>query len=237
VTELLDYCVAAGLPAQALASSYGLAESVAGVATSLRGDGLHLDELRDSSGASHQFVSSGPTLRDTSVRIVADGRSVGDGEIGEIEVAGPCLMSGYLDPAIDSPIRHGWLNTGDLGYLRDGEVYVTGRIKDMVIVMGHNYYPDDLEWAASRVPGIRPGRCVAFSDGERAVLLVEAREDAAGLATQVRHAVADAVGLGRVEVNVVPRDTVEKTTSGKLRRSTMKELYRTGGLTIESTSG
>ncbi|HEX3899458.1 MAG TPA: AMP-binding protein [Mycobacteriales bacterium] len=237
VTEMLELCPSIGLSPDALMATYGLAEAVLGVTATPRGAGLRFDDLRDGSGRSHRFVSCGPPLPDTRVRIVVEGREVGDGQVGEIQVAGPCVMSGYLDPATPNAVHDGWLSTGDLGYLRGGELMVTGRIKDVVIVMGQNYYPEDLEWAAARVPGTKPGRCAAFVDDERAVLLVEASDDSPDLAKRVKYAVADAVGLSGLEVNVVPAGTVEKTTSGKLRRSTMRELYRRGELAIESSAG
>jgi fatty-acyl-CoA synthase len=174
-------------------------------------------------------VSSGEPFPGLSVRIVADGQPVGDEQEGEIEVAGPTLMSGYLNDSAPNPIVDGWLRTGDLGFLYQGELFVTGRIKDMVIVMGHNYYPEDLEWAAARVPGVRLGRCVAFVVDERAVVLVEARDTSTpGLEAEVARHIAAAVGLSQVEVRVVARGTIEKTTSGKLRRAAMREAFTRG---------
>ena len=144
-------------------------------------------------------------------------------------------MRGYLDdghPAIED----GWLRTGDLGYLAGGELFVTGRANDVIIVTGRNHAPEDLEWAASRVPGLRPGRCVAFqrpggAEGQ-AVLLVEARDGVVGndLAREVRRSVADAVGVFSLEVVIVEQGTVLKTTSGKLRRSAAKEAFASGRL-------
>ena len=103
----------------------------------------------------------------------------------------------------------------------------------MVIAMGHNYYPEDFEWAAGRVAGVRPGRCVAFGEpaSERIVLMVESREaDPAKLRGEVTRAVARAVGIPPAEVLVLPPGTVEKTTSGKLRRATMRAAYAEGTL-------
>jgi acyl-CoA synthetase (AMP-forming)/AMP-acid ligase II len=100
-----------------------------------------------------------------------------------------------------------------------------------MIVLGQNYYPEDFEWAAARVPGVRPGRCAAIADRaqERVALLVEATDDAGpDLADRVKGAVADAIGAAPSEVIVVPRGAIEKTTSGKLRRAAMREAYDRG---------
>jgi acyl-CoA synthetase (AMP-forming)/AMP-acid ligase II len=94
---------------------------------------------------------------------------------------GTSLMSGYVGADAPDAFLDGWLRTGDLGYLFEGELYVTGRSKDMIVAMGHNYYPEDFEWAAARVDGVRPGRCVAFClpDSEKVIVLVEANDGSA----------------------------------------------------------
>ena len=148
---------------------------------------------------------------------------------------GASVMSGYVGDGAPAPFVDGWLRTGDLGYLAGGELYVTGRKKDIVISAGHNYYPEDFEWAAGRVDGVRPGRCVAFglSEREQVVVLVEPRNGSPGpgLERDVARAVADAVGVRPHRVLVLPRGTIEKTTSGKLRRAAMRAAYERGGLT------
>src|SRR5205807_6859659 len=134
------------------------------------------------------------------------------------------------------PFVDGWLRSGDLAYLADGELYVVGRSKDVIIVGGRNYAPEDLEWAAGRVTGVRPGRCVAFArpggrEGE-VVVVVEPAPDADGerVAAAVRAAVLDAIGIPVQEVVVAATGTVLKTTSGKLRRSALRDAYAAGSL-------
>ena len=165
-------------------------------------------------------------------RIAGPDGDLAEREVGEIVLRGPSLMSGYVGAGAPDPFVDGWLRTGDLGYLADGELFPVGRAKDMVIAMGHNYYAEDFEWAAGRVAGVRPGRSVAFTapDSEQVVLLVEPSEngDADLLRRDVRRAVADAVGVAPGEVVVLPPGTVEKTTSGKLRRAAMREAYVNG---------
>lgn len=241
-----------GFRPEALGATYGLAEAVMAVSyppvgAGLRVERVSLGELTSSrvaapvdKGPARQMISCGEPLMD--LRIAGSDGVLSERHVGEIEVRGPSLMSGYVGEDASHPFQEGWLRTGDLGYLADGELYVTGREKDLVISMGHNHYPEDFEWAAGRVDGVRPGRCVAFScpDREEVVLLVEPAEsdvaDPTALATSVRRAVGSMVGVTPRDVVVVPRGTVEKTTSGKLRRATMRERYAAGEIErLEST--
>jgi acyl-CoA synthetase (AMP-forming)/AMP-acid ligase II len=154
-----------------------------------------------------------------------------DGSVGEIELRSEGLMRSYLgvDPS-KTFVEDRWFPTGDLGYMSDGELFVTGRIKDVLIVMGTNYAPEDIEWAAERVGRVRKGRCIAFGgpdeDGEIVVAL-EARDDSdvAQLSSEVSRSIASTIGVTPTEVLVLPKGTVPKTTSGKLRRSTVREAY------------
>ncbi|CAN5895245.1 N/A [soil metagenome] len=234
------------LPLEALGSTYGLAEAVLAVAATPPGDGLRFDrvgltELVASgvaapagAGPARRIACCGRPAPGTEVRIMGADGALAERHVGEILVRGPSLMQGYVGEDVPDPWIDGWLRTGDAGYLADGELYITGRLKDMVIVMGHNYYPEDFEWAAGRVPEVRAGRCVAFADvaGEEVVVLVEARAEAdpGALSRKVRRALSDAVGIAPGEVLVLPRDTVEKTTSGKLRRAAMRDAYLRGEL-------
>ena len=214
-----------GLRREAVGATYGLAEAVLGVTSTPRGQGIGVEAFDPEELAKgvavpqaegKRFVSSGRLLDGMAVRIAVEGKDVGSSRIGDIEVSGASLLSGYLGGA-PSPVRDGWLCTGDEGFLHDGELYVTGRTKDLVIAMGVKYHPEDFEWAANRIDSLRPGRSVAFSDtaGERIVLICEptdyAEPELAGL---VRRAIGDAVGKAPDVVLLVPSGTVEKTTSG-----------------------
>jgi acyl-CoA synthetase (AMP-forming)/AMP-acid ligase II len=241
-----------GLRPDALGSTYGLAEAVLGVSYSEMGGGMRIDrvslsELSDGAavpagaGPSRQMVSCGKPVME--LRIAApDLSELPERGVGEILVRGPSLASGYLGEDAPDPFVDGWLRTGDLGYLADGELFVAGRAKDMVIAMGQNYYPEDFEWAAGRVAGVRAGRCVAFAEpgAERVVVVVEPSEadaDAAALRREVSRSVKDTVGIAAGEVVVVPRGAVEKTTSGKLRRAAMRDSYAEGALAAVAGSG
>jgi fatty-acyl-CoA synthase len=247
VDALLAQTERFGLDPRALANTYGLAEVVLCVSGNRPPEGLRFDAVdADAFRLGRAEPASGPLARrilscgrpssHLEVRIVRAGETQPEREIGEIQVRGASLMSGYIGPEAPQAIVDGWLHTGDLGYLADEELYVTGRIKDVLVVMGHNHHPEDLEWVAGRVEGVKAGRCVAFDAGTpeepRVVVLVEpsASADPAGLALAVRDAVADAIGLTPAEVAVVPRGTIALTTSGKLRRGTMREAYVDGKL-------
>jgi fatty-acyl-CoA synthase len=245
IRESVDAARRLGLRPEALGSSYGLAETVLAVCYSSPGSGLTLDRVSLSGLVDRRGLAT-PTESEPSRLLAGCGRpkmelriagpegDLPERHIGEIRVRGPSLMSRYLGPDAPDPFLDGWLCTGDLGYLADGELYVTGREKDMMISFGHNYYPEDFEWAAARVEGVRPGRCVAFGlpDSEEVVVLVEARNGAAPrpLARRVRREVAAAVGVAPGEVVVLPPGTVQKTTSGKLRRAAMRDAYVSGAL-------
>ena len=237
-----------GLDPGAIGATYGLAEAVMAVSFRYVGTGLRLDRISlpelagakvaspTSSGPTRTVVSSGFPQMD--LRIAApEGGALPERRVGEIQVRGASTMSRYVGVEAPDPFLDGWLRTGDLGYLAEGELFVTGRKKDLMIAGGHNYYPEDFEWAAARVDGVRPGRCVAFSlpGSEQVVLLVEPREGAGSqrIEREVRGAVANAVGVRPAEVVVLPPGTVEKTTSGKLRRAAMRELYVRGELTAQ----
>ncbi|MEO5728598.1 MAG: acyl-CoA synthetase, partial [Byssovorax sp.] len=120
-----------------------------------------------------------------------------------------------------------WLRTGDLAYQADGELFICGRAKDLIILNGKNYYPQDIERIVSRVDGIRDGQCVAFSrfdDGgaEIAVVVAESRKLTAGLAAAIVAAVRGELGLTITETHFIKRGTLAKTSSGKVRRRECK---------------
>jgi fatty-acyl-CoA synthase len=249
--RLIEACGRLRLSRESLGSTYGLAEAVLAVTICLRFQVDRIDvEAMAASGLAvpsngrrvRRVVCSGSPRAGTELRVAQpDGTELGEREIGEICVRGPSLMKGYVGEEAPDPFQDGWLRTGDMGYLADGELYVTGRIKDMIIVLGHNYYPEDFEWAAGRVDGVRAGRCVAFrsSDEDAVMLVVEPSAGADGdeLAVAVRNAVRDAVGVAPSSVAVLPPGSVEKTTSGKLRRSAMRSAYLRGDLPVLAADG
>jgi thioester reductase-like protein len=199
---------------------------------------------------SQPVVSCGRPLASTRVRIVLDGevpREAPPGRVGEVWLAGPSRARGYWgrpeeSRAVfearlpdDDPVDSGWLRTGDLGFLLEGELYLCGRAKDVIIVRGANWFPQDIEAAVEEDPRIRKGCVAAFAvEGEgsdRLVVVAELRNrrrrpDAASLQRRVR----ERLGLGVDTFVLLPARTIPKTSSGKLMRSRTRELWRAGGL-------
>jgi fatty-acyl-CoA synthase len=228
----------AGFRATSFFPSYGLAEHVLAATFPVRDRGLRFDER---SGA--QLVSCGVPLPGHQVRVADDtGRAVSDGIVGEILLAGPSVMLGYYkqEALTADVIRDGWLRTGDLGYLSDGELFVCGRVKDIIIVNGRKYHPHDLEWAVDDLAGVRRGRVAAFGvvnvgRPDRVVIVAEPSGTVPNvdLEDSVRRRISDLFGLYVDDVVLVPGGTVGRTTSGKVQRSATKARYEGGELTHE----
>jgi fatty-acyl-CoA synthase len=186
------------------------------------------------------LVSCGLSLPGHQIRIVDEhGRELSERHVGEITLAGPSVMLGYYmdEDLTRRTVRQGWLHTGDLGYLSGGELFVCGRAKDVIIVNGRKYHPQDLEWGIDDLPGVRRGRVVAFgttqSGGpDRVVIVVERGGSVApgALRDAIRRRIVDLHGLYVDEVVLVPSGTVGRTTSGKLQRAAIKARYECGDL-------
>ena len=233
---------------------YGLAEHVLAATLSPRGRPLKVERLladdvngrrlaTDANGSTADTVSvvaCGPSFPGHDVAIVdEDGRPLAERQIGEIVLSGPSVSPGYYnDPdTTRRAIRDGRLFTGDLGYLSSGELFVCGRVKDLIIVNGRKYHPQDLEWGVADLAGIRSGRVVAFGTADhggpdRAVVVAEpsGTVPADELTTAIKRRIADVCGLILDDVVLVPSGTVARTTSGKVRRAATKMLYERGDL-------
>ncbi|MNT00201.1 putative ligase [compost metagenome] len=241
-----------GFAPNALSPVYGLAEVALGAVFPDLGRGPRLDRVdaevlsgdRRAQPAADgpAFASVGRPLPGFDVRVAGDdGLALSERQVGEIQLQGPSVMAGYLDApeATEQAFQDGWLRTGDLGYMADGELFIVGRSKDVILKGGRNYAPQDLERAAEQVPGIRKGCVIAFGVADAAlgtevvVLVCESKEppDAHdALAKAVQRRVAEAVGLQPDTVTVVPPGTVPKTSSGKLQRGRCKALWQAGTL-------
>ncbi len=189
------------------------------------------------------FVSAGQPLQGHRVRIVTSrGEPVPPRVQGRIQCRGPSIMQGYFgkSEATAAVLQEGWLNTGDLGYLADGELFVTGRLKDIIIRGGRNLYPQELEQIVSDVEGVRRGCVAAFGvtgrrlAGERLVVVAETRrtdlEERDRLVSAIRERIDSQLGIPPDEVLLAPPQTVPKTSSGKIRRDGCRRLYRQGKL-------
>ncbi len=190
-----------------------------------------------------QFVSVGRPLTGHEVRLTDDGAEVPDRTIGRLHFRGPSCMQGYYhNPGATARAvgAAGWIDSGDLAYRADGELYVTGRIKDLIIKGGRNLVPQEIEEVAGGVEGIRTGCVAAFgvpdpSTGtEKLVVLAETRvespEDRDRLEHDVIEAVSVQVGVPPDVVRIVPPGTVPKTPSGKIRRSAARDSYVGGAM-------
>ena len=167
----------------------------------------------------------------------ATARTLAEGEIGEVCLKGPGIFAGYWnDPdATAEVLNDGELRTGDLGFLHDGELYLTGRTKDLIIVRGHNIMPHEIEWLAEGVTGGGGTmRCGAFavsrgSQGEEAVVVVESQEKnpekLAELEREIRLQVSKNLDLLLSEVRFIRRGRIPKTSSGKVQRRALRDLY------------
>jgi fatty-acyl-CoA synthase len=196
----------------------------------------------DGRGTALALVSCGSALPGHRLQIVGeDGRPVEERHVGEILLAGPSVMLGYYkqDALTAQTIRDGWLRTGDLGYLSGGELFVCGRAKDIIIVNGRKYHPQDLEWAVDALGGVRRGRVVAFGASEigqadRVVIVVEPSGTVPSdvLTDTIRREIRDLFGLYVAEVAVARSGTVARTTSGKVQRAATRARYENGELGV-----
>jgi 1-acyl-sn-glycerol-3-phosphate acyltransferase len=245
-----------GLRPEAVAPVYGLAESSVGLAFPPLGRAPLIDRVRREPFTERgeavaappeepdalRFVACGQPLAGHEIRVVDPaGRELGERRQGRLEFRGPSASAGYYrnPDATRRLLQGGWLDSGDLAYVAEGEIYITGRAKDIVIRAGRNIYPHELEEAVGKVPGLRKG-CVAVfgsrdqrSGTERLVVLAETREaDPAvreRLRDRVQEVAVDVIGMPADDVTLVPPHTVPKTSSGKIRRAASREVYERGG--------
>ena len=242
-----------GLPSTAVVCAYGMAEATLGVSfhpwgTPLRIDTVRADDLEERRVAvpaepdvpaaeTRAFPLLGPPLPGIEVAVLGeDGTALGDREVGTLHLRGDSVTDGYLTVDGPAPTRNaeGWLDTGDLGYLTDGQVVVCGRVKDVIIMGGRNIYPTDIERVAGAVDGVRAGNAVAVrwtASGGRESFAVAVESRGAGDPTEVeritagiRSAVTTAIGARPSTIAVLPVGSLPKTPSGKLRRAAAREL-------------
>jgi fatty-acyl-CoA synthase len=248
VASFVDSGARFGLRPESVLAAYGMAETALGVAFAPVETGLAVDEIdaeqleshrRAVPGTGRSFPKLGPPLPGIEVRVVDDaGAVLGEREVGILQLRGPSVTPGYL--TVHGPVAtqdaEGWLDTGDEGYLVDGQVVVCGRRKDVIIMGGRNIYPTDIERAAVEASDVRAGNAVAVrltaGDGRRRetfAVVVESRkagdDDAeAVIRKDVTSRVFSAVGVRPSEVVVLGPGSLPKTPSGKLRRAATAEL-------------
>lgn len=251
MTEFTRAFARCGLKSEAVMPAYGMAEATlaitfaprlpeVGVATVdaevFRAEGRVVPALDDSIAL--RFVNCGRPFGDHEVVIIdGQGNPLPAGREGEIVVRGPSITAGYWKnpDATREAFQDGWLRTGDLGFLLDGCVYISGRCKDLIILNGKNHHPQTIEWAVQDLEGVRRGNVVAFSrpgrDSEELVVVCEVKPDApADLAEAISRAVADQLSLRVAEVVRLQVGQLPKTSSGKLQRRKTREQYLSGEL-------
>jgi len=235
----------------ALATCYAMAENVFAVTQGGIGEPVTVDEVDQRAllterrarpsivgDGSLKLLSAGRPLAGMQVRVLDDQRrDLPERQLGEIAIKSECMLTGYFnrDDLTAQAFYDGWYLTGDLGYLVNGEVYVTGRKKDLIIVGGKNVYPQDLERLAGEVPGVHPGRVVAFgvfdedAGTEEVVIVAEAdTEDDSErqrLADEIRQAVTRGSDVALRQAHVVGPQWLLKTSSGKIARLANRDKY------------
>jgi len=245
------------MPAECVFPAYGMAEATLAVSFAPLFTGLTLDVVeadaleaenravpvpegdpRRGTDSVRSFALLGRPLDGLEAEIVNDaGERVGEREVGEIRLRGEAVTPGYL--TMEGPVATqddaGWLNTGDLGYLVDGQIVICGRRKDVIIMGGRNLYPTDIERAATSVEGVRAGNAVAVrldagSRRERFAVVVESKlagdaEAEKNLTKQVSARVRDAVDMRPYAVVVLPAGSLPKTPSGKVKRAATAQQF------------
>jgi len=187
-----------------------------------------------------EIVKLGRPVPGLRFRIVdpTSGAVLGEREVGELQIAGTSVMSGYYHrPDADAEsLVDGWLHTGDLAYLTDGEMVMCGRIKDLIIVGGRNVYPQDVERAVAGVDGVRAGNVIVFgvkgrNNKERLVVVAESRaDDLERVRSEIAQQSVATVGVPCHDVVLVQPGSLPKTSSGKLQRALCRQQYETDGL-------
>ncbi len=264
VTRFTDRFSAYGFKPEAMVPAYGLAEATVGVAVDPLDRAPRIDHIQretftnrgiatpaaDNDEHALRFVACGRPLPNMQVRVVdGQGEPVAERAEGMLEFRGPSATQGYFrNPGQSKDLFHdGWVVTGDRAYLADGEIFLTGRVKDIIIRAGRNIYPHELEEAVGNIDGIRRGCVAVFGSAdpqtgtERLIVLAETRvsdaDERAALCEQVRALGVDLLGAPPDEVVLAPPQTVLKTSSGKIRRAACRERFEQGQASLAPRAG
>ncbi|MFM9828985.1 MAG: fatty acyl-AMP ligase [Sphingomonas sp.] len=248
--HFVDAFGTAGFKATAFLPSYGLAEATLAVSIMPPGEGIRVELVEETqlSGVAagqdrpqrfRAIVNCGKPVRDMTVEVrEEDGAPLPERAIGKIWCMGPSVMAGYFrdEEATAACLQNGWLDTGDMGYMSDGYIYIVGRAKDMIIVNGRNHWPQDIEWAVEQLPGFKAGDIAAFAittpgGEETPAVLVQCRtsddKERSRLRDEIRERVRSVTGMNCV-IELVPPRTLPRTSSGKLSRAKARNLYLAG---------
>jgi acyl-CoA synthetase (AMP-forming)/AMP-acid ligase II len=224
-----------GLRRESLKPVYGLAEAALAVSFPEAGRAFTARRFeRDSLAPDHrvspaseglELVSCGRPLPGYEVRIRGSrGETLDEGWVGRVDVSGPSIMAGYLgqEEATREVLREGWLDTGDLGFLLEGELYLCGRAKDVIVVRGRNYTPEVIERALAGAPGVRPGSVAAVSvlteRGDELCLLAERSPGGVVEERELRARLLAGLGVEPERIVLLEAGALPRTSSGKIRR-------------------
>jgi fatty-acyl-CoA synthase len=241
-----------GFRREALLPAYGMAEATLAITFHPRETPFVTDRITLASlehrraepaaerdvGNTIELVSCGRPFPDHAIEIVDEqGQELPERRVGQIVTKGPSVTAGYYQnpQATADCWRDGWLQTGDLGYVAGGLLYVCGRLKDLIIIRGANYYPQDIEWSVAELEGVRRDNVVAFSvtrAGEETLIVCAEGNgsDAPSLQKAIATRVAETTGITVGHVAIVRVGSLPKTSSGKVQRSRTKRLFETGAL-------
>ena len=237
-----DTFASVGFDARAFLPSYGMAELCVGLSFGRRFGGFKVDTF-----GKRDFVSCGTPMAGHRVEIRDEsGALVPERQVGRLFVEGPSVMPGYIDEpeATARVLKNGWLDTGDLGYWSDGDIVVTGRAKDLIIVNGRNIWPQDIEWAIEALPRLRQGDACAFSvesgASEEVVVLVQSyvgdADELEALIGSIRQTVKETAGVDcRIEL-ISRKFGLPLTSSGKLSRTHAKAKFIAGDYTLPAAA-
>jgi fatty-acyl-CoA synthase len=248
----VDAFAGAGFQATAFCPSYGLAEATLAVSLMPPGEGIRLELVEETvlngggNGSQERrprryraVVNCGKPVEGMEIEIRGeDGSALPDRGIGRVFVRGSSVMhSYYRDPeSTEACLKDGWLDTGDMGYMSGGYIFIVGRAKDMIIINGRNHWPQDIEWAVEQLPGFKSGDIAAFaitgpSGEETPAVLVHCRisdpQERGRLRDDIKERVRAITGITPV-VELVPPRSLPRTSSGKLSRVKARHLYLSG---------
>ena len=250
--SFVDSFAGAGFQAGAFCPSYGLAEATLAVSLMPPGEGIRLELVEenellggvpDDSERPRRYravVNCGKPVTGMAIEVRgSDGAELPDRGIGRVFVRGTSVMHSYFRDEESTKAclsDDGWLDTGDMGYMSHGYIFIVGRAKDMIIINGRNYWPQDIEWAVEQLPGFKSGDIAAFaitgpSGEETPAVLVHCRvsdpDERGRLRNDIRERVHAITGISPV-VELVPPRTLPRTSSGKLSRTKARSLYLSG---------